>query len=77
MFLNLYDYYFLSDEADKYFKDVYSKNINKDNFLFEYDTDNAYTNIKGGGLGLFGAVIMRNTKRIHKGYYDDKGPDNL
>ena len=75
MNINLYDFYLLSDEADRYFKDVYARDINKDNFLFEYDTDNIYTNVEGGGLGVFGAYIVRNVKRTMIGYYDDNLPD--
>ncbi|MDO4827450.1 MAG: DUF4249 family protein [Bacteroidia bacterium] len=71
----LYDFYFLSNEADSYFKDVYSRKINKDNFVFEYETDNVYSNIEGGGLGVFGAIIMRTNRKAIKGYYNDSSPD--
>lgn len=66
----LYDVYILSDEADQYFKDVYRKHLNKDNFLFEYDTENIYTNVTGG-VGLFGAMIHRNNRVGGRGYYPD------
>lgn len=66
----LYDIYILSDEADQYFKDVYRKHLNKDNFLFEYDTENIYTNVTGG-VGLFGAMIHRNNRVGGRGYYPD------
>ena len=66
----LYDVYFLSDEADQYFKDVYQRNINKDNFVFEYDTDNVYSNINGG-LGIFGAITMRENRHGIRGYLKD------
>lgn len=66
----LYDIYILSDEADNYFKDVYRKHLNKDNFLFEYDTENIYSNIEGG-VGVFGAMIHRNNKTGVRGYLDD------
>lgn len=65
----LYDIYILSDEADRYFRDVYSKHLNKDNFLFEYVTENVYSNIKGG-LGVFGAMELRNNERAGQGYLD-------
>ncbi|MDO4826896.1 MAG: DUF4249 family protein [Bacteroidia bacterium] len=71
----LYDFYFLSNEADNYFKDVYSRKINKDNFVFEYETDNVCSNIKGGGLGVFGAIIMRTNMKAIKGYFDDSSSD--
>lgn len=66
----LYDIYILSDEADHYFKDVYRKHLNKDNFLFEYDTENVYSNIEGG-IGVFGAMIHRSNKSGVRGYLDD------
>ena len=66
----LYDIYILSEETDQYFKDVYRKHLNKDNFLFEYDTENIYTNIVGG-VGVFGAMIHRNNNTGVQGYYDD------
>ena len=71
----LYDIYILSDEADNYFKDVYRKHLNKDNFLFEYDTENIYTNIKGG-IGVFGAMIHRNNKTGIRGYLNDFVPSD-
>ena len=77
VYIKLYDFYFLSDEADRYYKDVYAKDINKEQFIFEYDTDNIYTNIEGGGSGVFGAAIMRNEIKPHKGYYDDKLDDGM
>lgn len=67
---SVYDIYILSDEADSYFKDVYGKHLNKNNFLFEYDTDNIYSNIKGG-YGVFGAMVLRNEKSGVRGYLDD------
>lgn len=70
---NLYDVYILSNEADKYFKDVYRRHLNKDNFVFEYDTENIYTNIQGG-LGVFGAMVHRNDKHGVRGYLDDWDP---
>lgn len=69
----LYDIYILSDEADNYFKDVYRKHLNKDNFLFEYDTENIYTNIEGG-VGVFGAMIHRNNETGIRGYLGDFVP---
>ncbi len=42
----LYDILILSDEAESYFWDVYRKHLNKDNFLFGYDTENRYSNIE-------------------------------
>lgn len=71
---NLYDVYILSNEADKYFSDVYRRHLNKDNFVFEYDTENIYTNIEGG-LGVFGAMVRRNDKPGVTGYLDDWGPE--
>ncbi len=71
----IYDFYFLSNEADSYFKDVYSRKINKDNFVFEYETDNICSNIEGGGLGVFGAFIIRTNMNAIKGYFDDSSPD--
>lgn len=71
----LFDFYFLSDEADRYFKDAYSKQYNGDDFLFEYDTENVSSNIKGGGLGLFGAMIVRNNLNASDGYFCDADPD--
>ncbi len=71
----LYDIYLLSDEADRYFKDVYRKHLNKDNFLFEYDTENIYTNITGG-IGVFGAMIHRNNKTGIRGYLGDFVPED-
>lgn len=67
---SVYDIYILSDEADNYFKDVYRRHLNKDNFLFEYDSKNIYSNIEGG-LGVFGAMILRNDKPGVRGYLDD------
>lgn len=67
---NIYDIYILSNEADKYFKDVYRRHLNKDNFVFEYDTENIYTNIQGG-LGVFGAMVHRNDMHGVRGYLDD------
>ena len=69
----LYDIYILSDEADNYFKDVYRKHLNKDNFLFEYDTENIYSNISGG-IGVFGAMIHRNNETGIRGYLNDFVP---
>ena len=66
----LYDIYILSNEADNYFKDVYRKHLNKDNFLFEYDTENIYSNISGG-IGVFGAMIHRNNETGIRGYLND------
>lgn len=60
---------FVSDEYDKYLKDVYTKYFNKDNFvLSQYDADNIYTNINEG-VGIFGAV--------HYGYYIKSADDLL
>ncbi len=73
----LYDFYFLSNEADSYFKDVYSRKINKDNFVFEYETDNVCSNIEGGGLGVFGAFIMRNNRSAIDGYLGDSYLDYI
>ncbi len=70
----LYDIYILSNEADNYFKDVYRRNLNKDNFVFEYDTENIYTNVRGG-LGVFGAMVLRNDKPGVAGYLDDWSPE--
>ena len=67
---SVYDIYILSDEADNYFKDVYRRHLNKDNFLFEYDSKNIYSNIEGG-IGVFGAMILRNDKSGVRGYLDD------
>ena len=77
----LYDFYILSNEADKYFKEVYSRHLNRDNFILEYDTDNIYTNIKGCNnfkdrcVGIFGALITRNEKNARTGYFNDADPD--
>lgn len=67
---SVYDFYILSDEADRYFRDVYRKHLNKDNFLFEYDTENVYSNVQGG-LGVFGAMIVRGERPGVRGYLDD------
>ena len=69
----MYDVYILSEEADKYYKDVYRRHLNKDNFVFEYDTENVYTNIHGG-IGVFGAMEARANKPGIWGYLGDKQP---
>lgn len=66
-----YDVYFLSEEYDLYMKQLYTKTVlNKDNFLSVFDTENLYTNIRGG-FGIFGAVFQTEDKSNIRGYKDD------
>lgn len=58
-----YRWIFVSDEFDLYLQDVYNRYLNKDNILYVYDTENIYTNIQGG-IGVFGAQILRVTNGI-------------
>ena len=52
-FLN--EVHFLSEEYDKYLRDLYVKSLEKDDFvLSSYNYTNVYSNIKGG-VGIFGA----------------------
>ena len=46
---------FLSDEYDSFLRDLYVKNLSKDDFILStYNRYNIYTNIQGG-VGVFGA----------------------
>lgn len=52
-----FDFFFVSEEYDKYLRSVYILNTQLDNnFTSVFSTDNAYTNIEGG-VGIFGAVF--------------------
>lgn len=55
-----YRWFFVSDEYDFYLQDVYERYLNQDNILSVYNTENIYTNIRGG-IGVFGAQIQRVT----------------
>ena len=50
-----FDFFFVSEEYDKYLRSVYILNTQLDNnFTSVFSTDNAYTNIEGG-VGIFGS----------------------
>ena len=52
-----FDFFFVSEEYDKYLRSVYILNTQLDNnFTSVFSTDNAYSNIEGG-VGIFGAVF--------------------
>lgn len=61
----IYDIYILSEDADAYYRDVYHHHLNQDSFIFQYDSEGIYSNVDGG-LGIFGAAILRYGK-IYKG----------
>lgn len=52
-----YDFYFVSEEYDKYLRSVYILDKQLDNnYSSVFSIDNIYTNIEGG-VGIFGAVF--------------------
>lgn len=62
-----FDFFFVSEEYDKYLRSVYILNTQLDNnFTSVFSTDNAYTNIEGG-VGIFGAVF-RDSRMFLENY---------
>ena len=60
---------------------MYSRQLTKDSFVLQYDTDNIYTNIQGTqnlkdrAVGVFGAMIKRTNQKAIEGYFNDADPD--
>lgn len=54
-----YDVYSLSEEYDKFLRDVYTRDTRLDSDLTAvYSTENVYSNIEGG-YGIFGSMVER------------------
>ena len=59
-FYDHYDFLFVSEEYDKYLRDVYTSNSKlESDFTMIYSTNNHYSNISGG-IGIFGSVISHD-----------------
>jgi len=66
---NNYEFISVSDELDLYLRDLYIKDLNRDNLTQLYCTENIHSNIKNG-IGIFGAKIRRFSRPPMIGYRD-------
>lgn len=57
-YLLQYEFVSVSDELDHYLRDLYVRELNKDNLSMLYNTENVYSNVRNG-LGIFGAEIRK------------------
>ena len=64
---NIYEFVSVSDGLDKYLRDLYIKDLNRNNMAMLYRTENLYTNIENG-VGIFGAQIHRFNRGLAAGY---------
>lgn len=62
-----YEFISVSDELDNYLRDLYIKDLNRDNMSILYSTDNVYSNVNNG-LGIFGSEIHRINLSTSGGY---------
>ena len=53
-----YEFVSVSDELDRYLRDLYVRELNKDNMSMLYNTENVYSNVTNG-VGVFGAEIRK------------------
>jgi hypothetical protein len=67
---NYYEFISVSDELDLYLRDLYIKDLNRDNMSLLYSTENIHSNIDNG-TGVFGAKITRYNFDSCMGYRDE------
>ena len=53
-----YEFVSVSDELDRYLRDLYVRELNKDNLSMLYNTENVFSNVING-VGIFGAEIRK------------------
>lgn len=70
-----YQYHWLNEDLDKYYRSVYVNTLRRDSFLTEiYSTPDAYTNITNG-IGIFGIEFTSSGGPIDPIFLSDSTPN--